>query len=329
MYIEDTGKSTGDHNVMIDHARERIFNFSYPIFNTAYRSKLEKKILGHFYTREIGFETYGLWHLKLQQKMNEIMPYYNQLYESEELKFNPLENTDYRTETDAENKTQHGKTLVERIIDENDNTRVRDDRVTVTYNTNEQTVYNDEVRHIYDSEEKTKFGKNEKTTYNSTTSSNGSTTTDETKQHSDTPQGGLDALKTGKYMSQGDVNHGTSTGSGSDKKTGDDTVAQTGDETLVKSGSDTDAHSGEDSHIKTGNDNTKDDDYERTTVHNDRKHDTNEGGETKDLKDEDTHVHGKTGSESYAKFLNEFRETFLNIDMMVINDLEELFMLIW
>lgn len=66
-----------------------------------HRAQLYQKILGHYYTREIGYETVGLWKLKLNQKMMEIMPYYNQLYESELLEFDPLKNID-RTLTDAE-----------------------------------------------------------------------------------------------------------------------------------------------------------------------------------------------------------------------------------
>ena len=40
-------------------------------------------------------------------------------------------------------------------------------------------------------------------------------------------------------------------------------------------------------------------------------------------------VKGKQGTQSYASLIMEFRETFLNIDMMVIEDLGELFMNIW
>lgn len=40
-------------------------------------------------------------------------------------------------------------------------------------------------------------------------------------------------------------------------------------------------------------------------------------------------VKGKQGTQSYASMILEFRETFLNIDMMVINDLSDLFMNIW
>ena len=41
------------------------------------------------------------------------------------------------------------------------------------------------------------------------------------------------------------------------------------------------------------------------------------------------HVKGKQSSASYASLLKEYRETFLNIDLQVINDLNTLFMLLW
>lgn len=53
---------------------------SYPIFDDNYRETLNTKILNHFYNNEIGFETPELFKFYLNNKMNEIMPYYNTLY---------------------------------------------------------------------------------------------------------------------------------------------------------------------------------------------------------------------------------------------------------
>ena len=80
---------------VISKSRSKIFDFDYPIFDPAYKPVLETKIITHFYTREICEETVGLWKLRLMAKMNEIMPYYNKLYKSELLEFNPLYNVDY------------------------------------------------------------------------------------------------------------------------------------------------------------------------------------------------------------------------------------------
>lgn len=57
----------------------------YPIFDEAYRVTLNNKIIRHYYTREIGAETVGRFSMFVREAMHLIMPYYNQLYESERL----------------------------------------------------------------------------------------------------------------------------------------------------------------------------------------------------------------------------------------------------
>ena len=53
---------------------------NYPIFDENYRDTLNNNILYHYYENEIGFETAPLFRFYLNQKLNEIMPYYNELY---------------------------------------------------------------------------------------------------------------------------------------------------------------------------------------------------------------------------------------------------------
>ena len=52
----------------------------YPIFDENYRETLNHNILYHYYENEIGFETAPLFRLYLNQRLNEIMPKYNELY---------------------------------------------------------------------------------------------------------------------------------------------------------------------------------------------------------------------------------------------------------
>jgi hypothetical protein len=59
-----------------------LFDFDYPIFDEAYRGVLESKIINHYYFREIGLETVGQFKHFLKTKLTIVMPYYNQLYES-------------------------------------------------------------------------------------------------------------------------------------------------------------------------------------------------------------------------------------------------------
>ena len=64
----------------------------YPIYDEDYRQVLNNKIINHFYLREIGAETPDRFNFYLGRKMQEIMPYYNQMYKSELLEFDPLAN---------------------------------------------------------------------------------------------------------------------------------------------------------------------------------------------------------------------------------------------
>ena len=63
-------------------ARTRIFNFNYPLSTNVSRETFETMILDKFINRRIGYETFTLWQIKLKVKLNEIMPYYNKLFDS-------------------------------------------------------------------------------------------------------------------------------------------------------------------------------------------------------------------------------------------------------
>ena len=65
----------------------------YPIFDEAYRQMLNDKIIDHFFFREIGFETAAQFQWYMRRTMNEIMPYYNEMYITQAMIDDPL--TDY------------------------------------------------------------------------------------------------------------------------------------------------------------------------------------------------------------------------------------------
>lgn len=124
-------------NDVINTALPKVFNFEFPIFDEAYRPILEKKILKHYYTREIGLETVGLWKLFLDTKLNEIMPFYNQLYKSELLEFNPFYDIDLtrdhnlkKEETTKQDATEKGTTEKTGNIDDNTHTETNDNQNT-------------------------------------------------------------------------------------------------------------------------------------------------------------------------------------------------------
>lgn len=105
----DMSQGYGKVSEIIDNSWDKVFDFDFPIFDEEYRSVLCKKILMHYYTREIGFETVGLWKLKLQTKMNEVMPYFNKLYATETLEFNPLYDVNYTKEHEGSDAGTSGE----------------------------------------------------------------------------------------------------------------------------------------------------------------------------------------------------------------------------
>lgn len=87
------------------------------VYGTAYkvptRQELNTKILSYYRYNEIGFETVGRWLFELETALNEIMPYYNQLFYSADQDFNPIYNVDYKkiingTQNNSSNSTTSG-----------------------------------------------------------------------------------------------------------------------------------------------------------------------------------------------------------------------------
>lgn len=252
---------------ILDKAVPRVFDFEWPIFDEEYRVPLEKKILRYFYTREIGCETYGLWKLMLQNKLCEIMPYYNQLYKSELLMagVNPLTDVDY---TKSGNRTDEGA----------------DTRTTEREGT--------------DNTETTATSKNVKkgeTNGRDSTSVYGNQT--HIKKYSDTPQGTLTGVENGTYLTEAEFN--------TDSDDTNTTVTTSGTEEVTDQAD----SSGSVKNTTTGNENSK--------------------GTTNNTAEYLEKVTGKMGGTSYAKLLRELRESFLNIDRDILNDLGVLFMNIW
>lgn len=82
----------------------------YPIWSEDYRPFLNKKITDHYYFREIGHETPGRFIKALNIKMREIMPYYNKLFETTLLQYNPLDVVDYTEEYTKTNDNKMDRT---------------------------------------------------------------------------------------------------------------------------------------------------------------------------------------------------------------------------
>ena len=286
---------------VIDKSYLKVFNNEkIPMYKNeteAHRAGLLKKILLHYYTREIGYETVGLWKLKLNQKMIEIMPYYNQLYESAELEFDPFKNVDVTRTHEGEYNDD------EKVDNQRDTENHRGVHTTQESDTREDVT----LRH------------SRTTTEGNDTRSN-SVTKDGNNWvlFSDTPQGGLDGINAAAsdLAENGYLTNATRTITTPDEQS----VTQThGDivETYNASGDRKDTTEG---HAEVEAQ-TVVNDKGKTVDDNTRNNKGTDEYENKDI--------GKIGTETYSEMLQKYRDTFLNIDLMVIRELENLFMGLW
>jgi hypothetical protein len=264
-----------------------------------HRTLLFKKILLHYYTREIGYETVGLWKLKLNQKLMEIMPYYNQLYESELIEFNPMKNVDVTHEHTGE-YTDNEK------VDNERNSESHDITHTVQKTDTSEDVT---LRHS----RTTTQGDDERTNVVNT---NG----EAWRLFSDTPQGGLNGISNASaspsvadnsYLTN--ATHDITTPDGQTVTESHGTIT----ETYNKEGDRKD-------------NTTLHAEVETTSTHDNTGKITDDNTKKNDGEDKYTNTDiGKIGTETYSEMLQKYRDTFLNIDLMVIRELEPLFMGLW
>lgn len=275
--------SSGADNVdeVIAGAWNKIFTSKAPFFDESYRSILCQKILKHYYLREICCETVGIWKLWMNERLETIMPYYNQLYESAKIEFNPMHDVDL---------TRKHERNVEGTSKE-DGTR--------TQTTKETKEDSSEVsRNLTGNRDTDTTGDATRSTTN---------TSDETKRdlYSDTPQGAITGLENENYLTNARkiTDNINTTGNEQTNTTENTGTNYTENENTNGSTNGTTNGTLNGTTSNTGSSNTTED-YLETIV-------------------------GKQGTESFSSLLNKFRETFLNIDMQVIEEFSDLFFGLW
>ena len=98
---------------------------TYPIFDENYRPILNGKILDEYWNREIGSETIDIFMLTIRRKMDQIMPYYNKLYLSEQIEYDALATMDIRSQgTSAMNGTESSDTEAKTVSETDGKARV-------------------------------------------------------------------------------------------------------------------------------------------------------------------------------------------------------------
>ena len=297
----------------------------FPIFEEAHREILCKKILRHYYMDEIAFETVGLWKLALNTKMQEIMPKYNELYSISASITNPLYNksvikeftgnvTDDKTSTRTDNlKDTHSGDV--KTVSTGKRTDDLTDTNGGTVTTKSDSKRTDALKTVTDN------------TSTSTTSSSANNNTSNENFTSDTPQGSLSDVKSGRYMTNASIGKSTGTTSGSDKNntSSNNTVNNTG--TVSNAGTDTVTDSR--TLKKTGT--VKDEGTSTVTDTSAVSHTgtVSDVGKTVSDSQHTERVTGYDGSEIQGELLAKYSNTQINIDMMIISELSGLFMQIW
>lgn len=271
----------------------------YPLYDNDYRKELQYKILIHYYTREICEETFALWKLRLISKLNDIMPYYNQLYTETFEKYlgtnyNLFDNIDITTTDNFDKKIEK---IVESVLNEEmKNKNSSESSSTESNSGTDKTSYKRDYTHGLGGAGYTDSLGNGKTT-----------------KVSDTPQGSVTNITNG-YLTQVTVETGDIV---KRKYNSDDSVSETFKDN---------ANSGEEfEHGHTINSSNESSENAQRNINT-----TNDENEKANEKSKNIKImHGKNSNQSYAKLIKEIRENIINIDKMIIDELEPLFFGLW
>lgn len=273
----------------------------YPIFDEGYRTTLNDKIKNHYMYYEIGSETPALFVFRLNARLNEIMPYYNMQYENldEYKKIKFFANKDISEDIDV--VESFGKTIK----------NAKTGTETVQYG----------KKNIYDkigTEDRAHTGNDTDTkTGNDTVTRTGTDTTTDSKQNifSDTPENALnfDNIKGGRYATNVTFDSGTST-----------VERNTQDKTAYNNSIDKNYNS----HEKTTYDITNTDTTSGTDTHTTNMSDTDTYSGS-DNEHRVKHTAGIDISKLPFELFSQLMSAAVNIDYKIIQDLRDMFMMIY
>lgn len=317
----------------------------YPIFDNNYRQQLNDKIINHFLFREIGFETAAQFAHFVRKTMHENMPYYNQLYLSQNLITDPITNKKYNW-SEVYTLTQGGETSTTDSrttnVAKNDTTHTDDD-ITFGKTIDKETNYGQTEQSTttfgktVDGTSTTEYGQSQ-LTENAGSDSVLDGNTHERVVHSDTPMNqisnsgveNLDYASDVTYTDRESTTANVTTYGGTTDITfgGEDSTSSTSSEggsqgnNIVHGGTD-------DTATTEGGTETRDiDSTSSGTTATTATGDVDFSRNLDESGDKSHNIIGYDGT-SPAKLLMEFRETFINIDMQVISSLENLFFGLW
>lgn len=332
--VEELENKTVDE--IIAASRSNVFNFDFPVYDENFRSVLESTILMHFYTREIGAETVGLWQHYMCRKLREKMPYYNKLFESALLEFNPLWDVNYTKSHEGTAAGQKAATANRQTTENTtDNGTIADmgtEHETMSGNTSTENNGN-RTENTTSTTTKTGQRAGNKTTHDTHSKSN-----DHKDYYSDTPMtkiegvngmtvSGSETLGANYYLTNYRRIKDDEEGENNGTEAQNESTNESGEATNAVMGSEHSTGSGTTASVR-DNSTTDNRTESRTGTKAASANDTNnESFNNTDAYIE--HITGKMGGGTFSAMLTEYRDTIINYMEMLLNDLEPLFMNIW
>lgn len=323
----DESKGANNVDTVIANSWNKIFTTNCTFFDNSYKQLLCSKILKHYYLREIAAETVGIWKLWMNTKLEEIMPFYNQLYQSALLEFDPFNEVDYTKEhTGASDTSKSGEASSTMSGDKSGETTNAADKNSTNANTSNTTQTASGSRSIdTDTTDTGTVGDARDITTNGQYANSG----DKGDRYSDTPQGTISNTDVTGNAYLTNVRLINENGSGTNSETVHDNNLETRN---LAGSSDTD-ESYSDTGTTAKTDNTTFSETESgNSVFSENENVTNNSENSESVTSTDEYlerVAGKMSTTPYSELLLKYRETFLNIDMLVINEFEDLFFGLW
>lgn len=286
--LEESEGYRGINDVILG-AIPKIFDADIKLYDEQYKTVLFTKILRHYYTREICEESVGLWLLRFNNRLHEIMPYYNEMYKTTLLDVDVFNDVNITVDR---KKTTDGESVSDKKVN---NTS------TVTEESNSQFDSTDNAS----SDSVTDYTRENTRDLSNTDKEKGT----EYKLYSETPQGALTNVDNETYLTSATKNTTDIDKNGSENET-----QNIADKTTENATNERNVHN--ENAIDRSMDSTLDGTENVSVV-------------IKNTDDYIEHIVGKRSPDSYSKRLLEFRKTIINIDMMIIEELSDLFFALW
>lgn len=282
---------------------------NYPIWDESYRNVLNDKIKNHYLFREIGQETPGRFKHYLDTKMNEIMPYYNQLYNTtlKEYDISVVSETSETYNANAQTDSESSSTASTEQSGSAENSSTSSSEASTTGSATDTT-------------------KATGTSTNTTTYDNTTTNTNENlyslteNRESDTPEGNLTTTEDGQlsagYLTRASTTRNEQGGSSASNHTGTDTTENNSENNSESTSNTTTSSSGTANAENTSSSTTSG---------------SSEASQTAKINNTSDYIKNITvkNPNLAVNTIEKLRKNIINIDMMIIEELGELFMQVY